>query len=188
MNICGQVAEGSGPHWRTHPSDEWIKAENGVIHFSAKALSIIWGHDRRFWQWIPLSKEESVFEIGAELLQVNWIEVTGKLDFSQKHGDVEHGEYGIFYRVKFKVDAFGWHAVPITFKVTHPDGKETKKTEMLEHYRKKGEMWHEIQGGQFTVPSDKNGTIEFGMYEVESDWWKGSLVLEGVIIRPLMAA
>lgn len=111
---------------------------------------------------------------------MNWIEVTGKIDFSLLKVP---GEYEVVYVVKFKVDAFGWHSSPIKFKVMTSDGHESEHSEILEHYRKMSDKWHEIRGGKFTVPSNRHGTAHFGMYETQSDWWKGSMILAGIKIR-----
>ncbi|KAG0494592.1 hypothetical protein HPP92_005586 [Vanilla planifolia] len=164
--------------------EEFIKSENGELHISAKALRIVWGNDQRFWQWTKLPKEETCFEIAAELIQVNWIEVTGSVNLEKFHLDSSK-TYEIVYLVRFKVDAFGWHSSPITFEVTTSDGKKNRRTENLEHHKKDGDQWLEIQGGEFTVDSSNlKGKIAFSMKEVRTDWWKGGIVLEGVKIKP----
>ncbi|KAJ8631256.1 hypothetical protein MRB53_024579 [Persea americana] len=176
----------SGPHWHAQPLDgDHVIKINQEIHVSPKALNIIWGNDSRYWQWTLLQKNESNFPHGAELLQVNWIEVTGKLDFSHLR---PNEEYEIVYVLKFKVDAFGWHSCPIKFKATTTDGQATEKSEMLESYRKVSETWHEVSGGEFKVNSTQEGAVHFGMYEIGSDWWKGSMILKEVKIRPKVRA
>ncbi|XP_058105305.1 uncharacterized protein PHLOEM PROTEIN 2-LIKE A4-like [Magnolia sinica] len=173
--------QNSGPHWIAQPTDQLIRKTQSEIHLSSKALDIIWGNDQRFWQWTKLTKQDSEFEIGAELLQVNWIEVVGKLDLSYFPTT---GTWEIFYVVKFKVDAFGWHSSPVKFKVISTDGQKDEVSHKLESYRDVTDRWHEINGGEFRVGScGQKGTVQFGMYEVESDWWKGSMILEGVKIK-----
>lgn len=117
------------------------------------------------------------------LLQVNWIEVTGKLPIISSMAASTPKAYEIFYIVKFRVDAFGWHSVPVKFKV-RVNGEEKVKSVMLQLYREKQEEWQEIPGGDFAVPRDTVGTVEFGMFEIESDWWKGGMVLAGIVIKP----
>ncbi|OVA11829.1 Phloem protein 2-like [Macleaya cordata] len=186
----------SSPHWNgcSGSSNDTIFKEHpqnsGILHLSPRALSIIWGNDKRFWQWISLDEEEkSVFGIGAELLQVNWIEVTGKLEYSKYNKLHPKMTYEIYYVVKFKVDAFGWHSIPIKFLVKQQIQNEEEKlivetSEILEPYRKSIDVWHCIYGGHFTVPDDSKGFVEFGMFEVDSDWWKGSMVLQGIKFQP----
>lgn len=117
------------------------------------------------------------------LLQVNWIEVTGKLPIISSMAALTPKAYEIFYIVKFRVDAFGWRSVPVKFKV-RVNGEEKVKSVMLQLYREKQEEWQEIPGGDFAVPRDTVGTVEFGMFEIESDWWKGGMVLAGIVIKP----
>ncbi|XP_019240765.1 PREDICTED: protein PHLOEM PROTEIN 2-LIKE A9-like isoform X1 [Nicotiana attenuata] len=39
-----------------------------------KAINIVWGNDKRFWKLPKYEKED------AELIQVDWLEVTGWID------------------------------------------------------------------------------------------------------------
>ncbi|CAI0378824.1 unnamed protein product [Linum tenue] len=106
------------------------------------------------------------------LVQVNWIQVTGRLPtslFARK-------KYEVVWVVKFRVDAFEW---PVKFKVR----EEKVRSVVVEPYRQKHGVWHEISGGEFTVQA-AGGVVEFGMYEIETEWWKGCMVLAGVKIRP----
>ncbi|CAN1806145.1 Protein PHLOEM PROTEIN 2-LIKE A5 [Linum perenne] len=177
----------SSPHWK--PSDGGysliFRDPNlaGAYRIPARALSVIWGNDPRYWQWIQPSdrdKRESGFkDVGAMLVQVNWIQVSGRVPMSWFVGR----RYEIVWVVKFRVDAFGWHSVPIKFKVRQGNGEEKVKSVVLEPYRKKHDVWHEISGGEFTVAGRGGGVVEFGMYEVDSEWWKGSMVIAGVKIK-----
>lgn len=93
--------------------------------------------------------------------------------------------YEVIYVVKFKVDAFGWHSSPIIFEVSTPDGKKSRRSEILDNYNKDGHKWHEIYCGEFSLASSNlMGKIVFSMKEVKTDWWKGGMVLEGIKIRP----
>ncbi|KAG9438931.1 hypothetical protein H6P81_019096 [Aristolochia fimbriata] len=85
--------------------------------------------------------------------------------------------YEIFWVVKFNVDAFRWNNVPIKFKVAAAasgGGRYKQWSEKLDAYRRRsGGQWHEIKGGEFTVSPGGKGLFHFGMFETESDWWKG---------------
>ncbi|KAI4296955.1 hypothetical protein L6164_036871 [Bauhinia variegata] len=159
-----------------------------LFRIPVTALNIIWGKDPRFWRIIPFTDtDEDVrstgFKQSALLVQVNWLEVTGKLPVSLfRSGSAT--KYEIYYAVNFRVDAFGWHSAPIRFKV-RVNGEETEKSMILEPYREKYGVWQEIHGGEFSVSDvvdNGDGEVKFGMYEVDSDWWKGSMVLAGVKI------
>ncbi|GMY34944.1 protein phloem protein 2-like a2 [Fagus crenata] len=176
----------SNPHRKAEGSYIEDPNHQGSFKVPVNALNIIWGNDPRFWQVINLSEEETKltgFKDGAVLLQVNWTEVTGKVSTNAFKMVAPASKYEIYYIVKFKVDAFGWHSVPIKFKVKI-NGKETVKSMILESYREKNDVWHEIPGGEFSVVTETTGNVAFGMFEVESDWWKGGMVLAGIKIKP----
>ncbi|XP_038985679.1 uncharacterized protein PHLOEM PROTEIN 2-LIKE A4-like [Phoenix dactylifera] len=169
-----------GPHWT---GDHGVSEDRDGFHFRAKALDITWGNDSRFWQWVRLNKHESSklkFDEGAELIQVNWIEVKGTLDAKK----LSRSTYEVHYMIKFKDDAFGWHSSHITFQVTLPNGQKSRKTLVLENYRKACNVWHEIHGGEFSLISGTRGKVAFSMYGDDSEWWKGGIILGGVTIKP----
>ncbi|RZS28179.1 hypothetical protein BHM03_00061741 [Ensete ventricosum] len=134
----------------------------------------------------------------AELNQVSWLEATKTLDLDQeKYKKVFDGckSCEILYNIKFKVDAFGWHGVPVTFQVKTSTpgggggggggGGDYKKDENLEWYRRRSSSgWQQIHGGNFTVPPSENkGKVRFGMYETKSQMWKGGILLAGVTLK-----
>ncbi|KAK4254701.1 hypothetical protein QN277_010044 [Acacia crassicarpa] len=194
----------SHAHWK---GDGHVEAEfrstGTIIKVPVRALNIIWGNDTRFWRFRKLPDNETRMiglKEGAWLVQVNWIEVTGRVKKAELYKGAAK-TYGIYYLIKFRADAFGWHSIPIKFKLRVTASKsaqttghshntiieqEDGKSMNLEPYREKQEVWHEILGGQFSV-SNCDGFIEFGMLEVESAWWKGNMVLAGVKIKPLQA-
>ncbi|WCJ28482.1 hypothetical protein M5689_010179 [Euphorbia peplus] len=180
---CGHRNGINIPHWKSDGSSEYFGG--GSYKIGVKGLNIIWGNDPRFWEFIKLSEEDTRLtgsKEGAVLIQVNWIEVTGKIPI--KLEDNNPKKLQIIYMLKFREDAFGWHSVEIKFKVKF-NGKEEIKNHNLELIRDNEKMtWHEINGGDFTV--EKDGDLEFGMFEVESDWWKGGIVLAGIKIKPIL--
>ncbi|KAJ4827515.1 hypothetical protein Tsubulata_038361, partial [Turnera subulata] len=166
----------SGPHWKGDGSSIFDPHHPEVCMIPVRALNIVWGNDPRFWKPIKLSELETMFtgfNEGVMLLQVNWIEVTGKLSTSNLMVP-PNTKCEVRYVMKFQVDAFGWHSVPIKFKVSL-NGKETLKSVLLEPYKEKHGVWHEISGGEFTFPGNSTGAVEFVLLEVESSWWKGGM-------------
>ncbi|GFS44881.1 hypothetical protein Acr_00g0092610 [Actinidia rufa] len=169
------------PHWNVDSSSLNIPNQ---YHIPAKAFNIVWGNDDRYWQWIKIKEEESrkiKFEEAAVLLQVNYLAVTGELDLRRYTAGTT---YELYYVVKFRADAFGWHSAPVRSRVKVNGEEAVWKNLNLESYRVKPDVWHEVPGGEFTVSSNKGGRLEFGMYEIETTWWKGSMVLAGVQIKP----
>ncbi|KAK3041236.1 LOW QUALITY PROTEIN: hypothetical protein RJ639_028496 [Escallonia herrerae] len=106
---------------------------------------------------VPTGK---AFGEGTMLQQANWIEVTGKMDLSLFEKRVTT-TYSIYYIVKFQM-----HLVGILPRV-------------------KPDVWKELRGGEFSISNSiTGGNVEFGMFEEETDWWKGSMVLAGIKINP----
>ncbi|XP_064940539.1 uncharacterized protein PHLOEM PROTEIN 2-LIKE A4-like [Musa acuminata AAA Group] len=176
--------------------NEW-SGEEGRYHIMARGMNISWGDDDRFWKWHRLSEEE-LRELSidpenrlceyAELNQVSWLEATKTLDLDdEKYKKVFDGYQAceILYNIKFKVDAFGWHGVPVTFQVNTPTQDEGyTKDEKLESYRKRTSGWQQIHGGEFKIPkTEKKGKVKFGMYEIKSQRWKGGILLAGVTLK-----
>ncbi|KAG6382411.1 hypothetical protein SASPL_157919 [Salvia splendens] len=91
----------------------------------------------------------------------------------------------LYYMMKFNEDAFGWSHAPIKFKVKLEGGNESEVKVNLHKYREKPMMWHKVYVGEFNVVGDGSSmTVEVGMFEVETDWWKGGAILDGVRIEP----
>lgn len=124
------------------------------------------------------------FDSVAELEQVKWLQVTGTLDLTRHDHRLNPSEtYEIIYHVKFKVDAFGWSSAPVTF-VCGTSKTKKRGYEMVAMQRSRGaDEWLEIHGGEFKPGTFASGKVEFGMLDVESEWWKGGMAIAGVTIR-----
>lgn len=123
------------------------------------------------------------FGTAADLNQVCWLEATGTLELAKPQ------TYEIIYHIKFKDDAFGWNGVPVTFRLVTPEGERKETSQMMEsHSKRRSKGWREIYGGEFSLSTQTGGKVEFGMYEIESQKWKGGMLLAGVTIRPKPSA
>ncbi|MED6136665.1 hypothetical protein PIB30_057974 [Stylosanthes scabra] len=192
----GQPEDTVDPHWKAEESmdfDEgfYLIDRKFIFCVPIRWLNIIWGYEKRFWEHpYNIDIYDGLLPEAKMLVQVNWLEVTGKLNIRRrfKRGDDDSVKrYEIFYVVSFNEDAYGWHSAPIKFAVKAGEKALTGiSVKYLEEYRKSsvhgGGEWHEIPGGQFSVSEDAE-YVEFGMYEVESAWWKGGMHLAGVIIK-----
>ncbi|XP_066328826.1 putative F-box protein PP2-B12 [Miscanthus floridulus] len=61
---------------------------------SARKLGIIWGDTPRYWRWIPLT--DSRFPEGAELLDVCWLEIRGKIHCNMLSQNTTYATYMVF--------------------------------------------------------------------------------------------
>ncbi|XP_059629638.1 F-box protein PP2-B11-like [Cornus florida] len=160
----------TSPHLKGDHSFISDPADSTTLRIPTRALYIIWGNDPRYWDHIKLTQEDKQligFEEGSVLLQVNWLVVTGKMAAVSLLSPAKTNT--ILYIIKFRADAFGWHSSPIKFKVRVDGGQETQRTVILELYRVKQDMWHEVPGGEFTLLSNNNigsstSIVEFGMF------------------------
>lgn len=131
------------------------------------------------------------FEEGAALQQVNWLEVTGRFELVTSSIRKIPREYKVYYVMKLNEDAFGWNHAVVKFKVKLEDERDggAYYSEMevnLQQYRdRKPGTWHRVCVGEFNVVGNGSSVnVEVGMFEVETDWWKGSVVLGGILIEP----
>uniref|UniRef100_A0A0V0HX18 Putative F-box protein-like n=1 Tax=Solanum chacoense TaxID=4108 RepID=A0A0V0HX18_SOLCH len=61
---------------------------------AARSLAIIWADTPRYWRWIPLP--ESRFSEVAELLDVCWFDISGKINTSMLSPDTNYAAYFVF--------------------------------------------------------------------------------------------
>ncbi|XAR56165.1 hypothetical protein NMG60_11036526 [Bertholletia excelsa] len=147
----------STPHWVAITSSS--RKEDQII-IPARSLNIVWGNDSRYWQWDSIkdvSIKQKGFDEAAVLLQVNWLAVTGKIDPSMAREMKPDQDYQIFYVIKFRADAFGWHSAPVKFRV-RVDGKDAAGQDQLLESCRSGHLddqWLHIPAviSHFTFPN-----------------------------------
>ncbi|KAH6755670.1 hypothetical protein C2S53_010201 [Perilla frutescens var. hirtella] len=187
----------SNPHWIGDSSKVRGPNNDGSFIIPSRALNITWGNDPRYWEWVKLCETESrvrEFEEGVMLQQVNWLEVTGR--FELVISNTAKRSYKVYYVMKFNEDAFGWSHAVIKFKVKLVEEGDDNSKELgeeniwrevnLQQYGETPGTWHKICVGEFNVVGNNNiAKVEVGMFEVETDWWKGSMILGGIWIEPV---
>ncbi|KAF7081296.1 hypothetical protein CFC21_085253 [Triticum aestivum] len=74
----------------------WVDRETGAKCYmlSARNLFIVWGNTPEYWTWIPL--EDSRFSEGAELVDVCWFEIHGKIHSNMLSQDTTYAAYMVF--------------------------------------------------------------------------------------------
>ncbi|PQQ03818.1 protein PHLOEM PROTEIN 2-LIKE A1 [Prunus yedoensis var. nudiflora] len=143
----------------------------------AKALDITWSGDTRYWRWFKETSGDN-FE-AAELLNVCWLEVRGKLATTVLSPGTL---YEVVFVVKMKTKAYGWDA-PVNLKFTPPDGAVPRETKFkLTDLKDSKDQWKDIPFGEFIAPANP-GNIEFSLNEYGGRW-KSGLVIKGVAVRP----
>ncbi|CAL9097607.1 unnamed protein product [Musa acuminata var. zebrina] len=74
----------------------WLERSSGAKCYmlSARSLSITWGDTPQYWRWVPLS--DCRFSEAAELVNVCWLEIRGKIQSRMLSGRRTYAAYLIF--------------------------------------------------------------------------------------------
>ncbi|KAF7841428.1 protein PHLOEM PROTEIN 2-LIKE A1-like [Senna tora] len=153
------------------------KSNSNCFMFYARALSISWADNEKYWRWVSLEESNGTMIEVAELERVCWLEVHGRLDTRKLSPGIL---YEVSFHVMLKDRTQGWE-VPINMRLFLPGGKI--KQEHKENLKDKVRgRWMEIPVGQFIASN--HGEIEFSMYEYDGGIWKSGLLIKGVSIKP----
>lgn len=149
------------PHQTADPESYKWNDNRSSCEIQPKGLNIIWGNDRRYWKLTTGY---------AELIQVSWLEVSGKVP-------VDKGKtYKVQFVVEVKAEGFGWG--------------DTNVLVMAKVGKKGTYKYKEVRlkcGRKYTIPEVKDQLeidvpentedkeLHFGLYEVWSGKWKGGL-------------
>ncbi|KAL4318888.1 hypothetical protein GQ457_18G010170 [Hibiscus cannabinus] len=195
-----------------HGGRKSIQVERGsgkkVYMLSARDLSIVWGDTPTYWRWISIP--DSRFEEVAELVNVCWLEIRGKIAVSMLSPMTHYKAYLVF---KPTTGAYGLHyqAAEVSFGVV---GAQVWKRAVLldadrghprrvgrlnrcrflrmqtETAKGRGDGWLEIELGELLNDgsrcSDGETEVEMSVLEVKGGNWKGGLIVQGIEIRPYL--
>ncbi|KAL5578523.1 hypothetical protein UlMin_020222, partial [Ulmus minor] len=150
---------------------------SNCIWLCARDLMICWGENECYWRWVQHRETcNQVIDI-AELLNVCWLDVGGKIETTRL---CPRTQYEVVFEIMMKDCATGW-GVPVNVRLILPNGcKQECKVNLCEKPRGR---WIEIPVGVFTTSPGHCGEIQFSLYEYGGHWKKG-LVIKGVRIRP----
>ncbi|CAL9241391.1 unnamed protein product [Arabidopsis halleri] len=169
------------------------KSGNKCYMMAARALSIVWGHDPRYWHWISLPNTR--FGEVAELIMVWWLEITGKINITLLSDDTlyaahlvfkwNHSPYGFRQPVEaslvFLADTESTDDVqPSMISLTQDPGCDEAQSPVL---RRDG--WYEVELGHFFKRRGDMGEIEMSLKETKRPFEKKGLILYGIEIRPM---
>ncbi|KAK6797074.1 hypothetical protein RDI58_004775 [Solanum bulbocastanum] len=159
----------------------WVdkKSNGNCFMLYARDLLITWAENNRFWHWPFVQESSDVLLPAAELLDVCWLEIHGRFNTTKLSPGLI---YEVVFIVMLKDPAYGWEN-PVNLRLILPDGSRQGHTENM--VEKPREKWIEIPAGEFMTSADqKNGEIEFSLYEYEGGNWKKGLVIKGAVLRP----
>ncbi|XP_057970972.1 protein PHLOEM PROTEIN 2-LIKE A9-like [Malania oleifera] len=161
----------------SHNPHKEAQEENAVGKISPRGLRITWGNDSRYWR-INSSGTE------AELLQVCWLEVTGKVRVDPRK------KYNVKFEVSMRPDAFGWNGSPLLLMAKMgASGKYVwSRVNLQEQQKGVNERFQIPKDGLVVPPLPDNAAsgitdLIFGMYEVSTEKWKGGLRIHHAFVQ-----
>ncbi|CAN6848359.1 unnamed protein product [Brassica oleracea] len=103
----------------------WLEKSTGkkCYMLSAMDLKITWSDSPAYWQWVTVP--ESKFEKVAELCNVCWFEIRGKISVRMLSKGTHYSAYLVFKRASSR--SYGFDHTPIEAEVGFA-GKEVRKT------------------------------------------------------------
>ncbi|XVF38041.1 hypothetical protein REPUB_Repub20aG0063600 [Reevesia pubescens] len=183
-------------HLSLHP----ILIENGSMSFQlekktgkkcymlgARALSITWGDTPQYWSWTSIP--ESRFSEVAELKLVWWLDVKGRIETTILSSTTNYAAYLVFkldrnYVYGFRrtvglhVNVEGIASGEVRNVLLDPPGNVPQQAQ------ERGDGWLEIEMGEFWNECGDEGTVEFSLREVDCNYYKQGLIIEGIELRP----
>ncbi|KFK33433.1 hypothetical protein AALP_AA5G012900 [Arabis alpina] len=108
----------------------WLEKSSGkkCYMLSAMDLTIVWGDSPAYWQWVSLP--ESKFEKVAELCNVCWFEIRGKISCRMLSKGTYYSVYVVFKRASSRTH--GFYHTPIEAGVGFVGKEGMKKLVFLE--------------------------------------------------------
>ncbi|XP_043722227.1 F-box protein At2g02240-like [Telopea speciosissima] len=159
-----------------------------------KGLTVVWGDTPRYWKW--RSDPESRFSEVAELVNLCWLEIRGKLETRLLS---PNSTYGAYLVLKFTDNAHGFKDVlaDVSVKLANDGGAEEGEVKFVylgpeqqlgrqegQGLMERGDGWMEIEMGEFFNERDEDGEVEMSLLEVKSGNWKSGLIIQGIELRP----
>ncbi|KFK33435.1 hypothetical protein AALP_AA5G013300 [Arabis alpina] len=174
----------------------WLEKATGkkCVMLSAMSLSITWGDTLQYWQWITVP--ETRFEKVAELMDVCWFEIRGRIYIRGLSPRTRYSAYIVFKRAN---QCYGFENVAIEAGVGVVGEEATKRLIGFGKNRRRGrgrrnlvkpeereDGWMEIELGDFVVEGELTNSdeIEMSVLETKQLHWKRGLIIHGIEIRP----
>ncbi|RLN08699.1 F-box protein PP2-B10-like [Panicum miliaceum] len=185
----------------------WLDRETGAKCYmlSARALCIIWGDTPKYWRWIPITG--SRFSEAAELLQVWWFEIRGKIDSKMLSRNSTYAAYIVF---RVAPGAYGLgspypetsvslggskSACHVCLDVSDRGDEDswwTLRPSRRSHLeippnvllpQERGDGWMELEMGEFHNDEGEDGEVSISLMETSATI-KIGLAVQGIEIRP----
>ncbi|XP_058744429.1 F-box protein PP2-B10-like [Vicia villosa] len=181
-----------------------LDRKSGKIFYmlAARSLSISWGDDERYWNWITMPN--SRFPEVAKLCYVWWFEIRGIINTLALSPNTQYAAYLVFKMI----DAYGFENKTVDLTVGVKGGHNNTKIVCFDPHIEpvigrwysgrrprphnivglqrpsvRSDGWWEIKMGEF-FNSNLEDEIEMSVMEIKSNGCKGNFFLEGIEVRP----
>ncbi|XP_062099095.1 putative F-box protein PP2-B12 [Humulus lupulus] len=156
---------------------------------SARELYIIWGDAPQYWKWI--SSPDARFEEVALLLQVCWLEISGKIEVSMLSPLTLYTTYVVFklrdedfYGFKTQVGNttigfVGSGEIVRGTEALDGDYYEREEGDGHNYPKERRDGWMEIELGEFFYDGRQEGELEMKFQDLSSHW-KDGLIVHGI--------
>ncbi|GAU20603.1 hypothetical protein TSUD_33390 [Trifolium subterraneum] len=156
---------------------------------AARALTIIWGDDLRYWDWIPMP--DSRFPEVAQLRDVCWLEINGMINSIVLSPNTQYAAYAVFKMIESQ--GFEEHVTELSVGVggkryvcLEPNVEGTLHPRVVGKQRPsvRTDGWLEIEMGEYFNSGIENEEVQMKVMGFEGGNWKSGLFLEGIEVRP----
>ncbi|KAL4296246.1 hypothetical protein GQ457_12G001890 [Hibiscus cannabinus] len=153
----------------------------------ARELAVIWGNTPAYWNWT--SQPDSRFPEVAELVEVWWLNVTGKIETRILSPDTNYAVYLVF-RLRdtdatgFRGRTVGLHVIVDGIAIGEVRRVSLDPRDEPRHVRERRDGWMEVEMGELFNECGDDGTVEFSMKDVDTNYRKQGLIIEGIELRP----
>ncbi|CAN4107155.1 unnamed protein product [Withania somnifera] len=157
----------------------------------ARELSIEWADNPQHWTWNY--NHNSGTEV-AELLNVCWLDIQGKINTSLLVKKTSYSAYLVF-KLSGNARELEKGIASVRFVKEKPKGtdeegytvfiakaKEDEECGRFPHLRSDG--WMEIKLGEFFNNFGEDGEVEMRLMENKNPNWKSGIIVKGIDIRP----
>ncbi|XP_040933043.1 putative F-box protein PP2-B12 isoform X1 [Gossypium hirsutum] len=126
----------------------------------------------------------------AELKQVGWLHMRGKIETKILSSDTNYAVYFVFKLRKEHTTGFTQRSVGFHVHVDKIDLREVRMVSLdplrdeSQYIRERGDGWMEIEMGAFFNNCGDDGSVEFSIWEAHTNYVKQGLIIEGIELKP----
>lgn len=154
----------------------------------ATGLTITHSETPRNWNWPSSTDSRNIFSSRfscvAQLLEVHWFNVVGKIETNNLYSQTNYKAYLVF---KFSQPRDGFDGRIFNSKIFF-EGREDDclrcEVNIPRHSLKRNDGWMEVELGQFLNEQEGHKTVACWLYDYDSNIRKSGLIIEGIEFRP----